>query len=159
MNKMSQMKMDALEKFATSFRADFRSAPLNIMMLIGIGGIFAAGVISIIKMSPVMVQALRQVFGEIRKLGKGGAAEATGPRTDRDIPMVKVAGLLVATSLAIGLYFRFVVLADQPGATGKALAALALTLVISGLFAAVSAWAPVSSTTDRAGASTESTPM
>jgi hypothetical protein len=36
MNKISQMKMDALERFATSFRADFRSAPLNIMMLIGI---------------------------------------------------------------------------------------------------------------------------
>ena len=36
MNKLSQMKMDALERFATSFRADFRSAPLNIMMLIGI---------------------------------------------------------------------------------------------------------------------------
>jgi putative OPT family oligopeptide transporter len=55
--------------------------------------------------------------------------------------MIKVAGLLAATSLAIGLYFRFVVLAGQPGATGKALAALVLTLVISGLFAAVSAWA------------------
>ena len=36
MNKISQMKMDALERFATSFRADFRFAPINIMMLIGI---------------------------------------------------------------------------------------------------------------------------
>jgi regulator of protease activity HflC (stomatin/prohibitin superfamily) len=36
MNKISQMKMDALERFATSFRADFRSAPLNIMILIGV---------------------------------------------------------------------------------------------------------------------------
>jgi putative OPT family oligopeptide transporter len=109
--------------------------------LIGIGGIFAAGVISIIKMSPVMAQALRQVFGELRKLGKDGSTEADAPRTERDIPMVRVAGILVATSIAIGLYFRFVVLAGQPGATGKALAALVLTLVISGLFAAVSAWA------------------
>jgi hypothetical protein len=33
------------------------------------------------------------------------------------------------------------VLAGMPGATGKALIALALTLVISFLFAAVSAWA------------------
>jgi regulator of protease activity HflC (stomatin/prohibitin superfamily) len=34
MNKMSQMKLDALERFATSFRADFRFAPLNIMILV-----------------------------------------------------------------------------------------------------------------------------
>lgn len=109
--------------------------------LIGIGGIFAAGVISIIKMSPVMLQALRQVFGEIRKIVKGGDGQAAVPRTDSDVSMVRVAGILVATAFAIGLYFRFVVLAGQPGATGKALAALVLTLVISGLFAAVSAWA------------------
>jgi regulator of protease activity HflC (stomatin/prohibitin superfamily) len=30
------MKMDALERFATSFRADFRFAPLNIMMLVAL---------------------------------------------------------------------------------------------------------------------------
>jgi hypothetical protein len=34
MNKLGQMKLDALERFATSFRADFRFAPLNIMILI-----------------------------------------------------------------------------------------------------------------------------
>jgi len=34
MNKLSQMKLDALERFATSFRADFRFAPLNIMILV-----------------------------------------------------------------------------------------------------------------------------
>ena len=34
MNKMSQMKLDALDRFATSFRADFRFAPLNIMILV-----------------------------------------------------------------------------------------------------------------------------
>ena len=35
MNKLGQMKLDALERFATSFRADFRFAPLNIMILVG----------------------------------------------------------------------------------------------------------------------------
>ena len=34
MNKLGQMKLDALERFATSFRADFRFSPLNIMILI-----------------------------------------------------------------------------------------------------------------------------
>jgi regulator of protease activity HflC (stomatin/prohibitin superfamily) len=34
MHKVSQMKLDILERFATSFRADFRFAPLNIMILV-----------------------------------------------------------------------------------------------------------------------------
>ncbi|MCG6948140.1 MAG: slipin family protein [Acidobacteria bacterium] len=34
MHKMGQMKLDVLERFATSFRADFRFAPLNIMILV-----------------------------------------------------------------------------------------------------------------------------
>ena len=45
----------------------------NYVRLIGIGGIFAAGIISIAKMSPVIVQALRTVLGELRRLKAGGA--------------------------------------------------------------------------------------
>jgi putative OPT family oligopeptide transporter len=112
----------------------------NYVRLIGIGGIFAAGLISILKMSPVMVQAVRTVLGELRRLGKGVTGEA-GVRTDRDIPMGTVAVLTAVTAIAIGVYFRFVVLAGVPGATSKTLIALALTLLISFLFAAVSAWA------------------
>jgi putative OPT family oligopeptide transporter len=109
--------------------------------LIGIGGIFGAGVLSILKMSPVMVQALRQVTSEIAKLRSGIVADVEARRTDKDLPMIQVASILVLTTTAIGVYFRFVVLAGQPGATVKTLVALALTLVIAGLFAAVSAWA------------------
>jgi regulator of protease activity HflC (stomatin/prohibitin superfamily) len=36
MNKLGQIKLDALEKFATSFRADFRFAPLNFMILVSL---------------------------------------------------------------------------------------------------------------------------
>jgi putative OPT family oligopeptide transporter len=108
--------------------------------LIGIGGIFAAGVMSILKMSPVMVRAVTQVAGELRRLGKGGQG-AEARRTEQDFPMSAVIGILLLTSVAIGIYFRFVVLAGQPGANVKTLAALVLTLAISGLFAAVSAWA------------------
>ncbi len=111
----------------------------NYVRLIGIGGIFAAGLISIAKMSPVIVQALRTVLKELTRL-KTGASEAL-PRTERDVPMGTVAVLTVVTAVAIGAYFRFVVLAGVPGATGKALIALVLTLLISFLFAAVSAWA------------------
>ena len=38
---------------------------------IGIGGIFAAGVLSILKLSPVMVQALRTVGGQVRRMLRG----------------------------------------------------------------------------------------
>ena len=107
---------------------------------IGIGGIFAAGFISILKMSPVIWQALTQVVREIWRLRSGGSSPVQ-KRTESDIPMIHVAGILTLTALAIGLYFRFVVLAGQPAATAKAIAALLLTLMISALFAAVSAWA------------------
>lgn len=110
--------------------------------LIGIGGIFGAGVISIVKMSPVMVQAVGQVIGELKHLGSVKQSARQEPiRTDNDIPIIKVAGILLLVTVAIGIYFRYVVLAGQPGAMGKTLVALALTLVVSALFAAVSAWA------------------
>jgi putative OPT family oligopeptide transporter len=112
----------------------------NYVRLIGIGGIFAAGIISIAKMSPVIVQALRTVLGELKRL-RAGAAAGVAKRTERDIPMATVAGIAAVTAVAVGTYFRFVVLAGVPGATGKALVALVLTLVIAFLFAAVSAWA------------------
>lgn len=112
----------------------------NYVRLIGIGGIFAAGLISIAKMSPVIVQALRTVLKELTRLRAGGSSEVVR-RTDRDIPMGRVALLTALIAIAIGVYFRFVVLRGMPGATGKALVALALTLLISFLFAAVSAWA------------------
>ena len=63
------------------------------------------------------------------------------PRTDRDVPMATVAVLTGVVALAILIYFRAVVLTGVPGAGGKSLIALALTLLISFLFAAVSAWA------------------
>ncbi len=112
----------------------------NYVRLIGIGGIFAAGLISILKMSPVIVQALRTVLRELSRLRAPGGAEAL-PRTERDIAMSRVAILTAVTAVAIGLYFRFVVLAGMPGAMTKTLIALTLTLLISFLFAAVSAWA------------------
>jgi putative OPT family oligopeptide transporter len=111
----------------------------NYVRIIGIGGIFAAGLISIAKMSPVIVQALRTVLKELTRL-KTGLVEAAR-RTERDVPMATVAVLTVVTAAAIGVYFRLVVLAGVPGATSKALTALLLTLVIAFLFAAVSAWA------------------
>jgi putative OPT family oligopeptide transporter len=108
---------------------------------IGIGGIFAAGLLSILKMSPVIVQAVRQAFGEVARLVRGRATAAEGDRTDRGLPMSAVLLGIAAMGLAILLYFRFSVLAAEPSATSLALASTGLALVIAFLFAAVSAWA------------------
>jgi putative OPT family oligopeptide transporter len=108
---------------------------------IGIGGIFAAGILSILKLSPVIVQATRQAGGEILRLARGQASAGEEARNDRALPMVvNLLGILV-TALAILFYFRFSVLAAEPRATAIAVAATLLTLVISFLFTAVSAWA------------------
>lgn len=108
--------------------------------LIGIGGIFSAGFLSIIKMSPVIKQAIQKVFAEIARLSRPDKGE-TAERTDQDIPIGRVVAMGVVLSIAIWIYFRFVVLSGMEGATRISLIALVLTLVISFLFAAVSAWA------------------
>ena len=108
---------------------------------IGIGGIFAAGIISILKMSPVIGQATKQALGEVVRLARGRPGAAEEARTDRALPMAAILFGIVAVGLAVFLYFRFSVLAGEPRALTIALASTGLTLVIAFLFAAVSAWA------------------
>lgn len=106
---------------------------------IGIGAIFAAGVISILKMSPVIKQALSQMMTQLFK--KRDGAPAVTSRLDRDIPLGMVMGMILALSVVLFVYFRFVVLSGEGNATLLSLLALALTLLIVFLFSAVSAWA------------------
>ena len=113
----------------------------NYVRPVGIGGIFAAGVLSIAKMSPVIVQALRQALGELARLASGSGDHVRATRTDRGLPMSAVLMGTIATGLAILLYFRFSVLAGEPQATKLAIISTALTLLVSFLFTAVSAWA------------------
>ena len=113
----------------------------NYVRPIGIGGIFAAGVLSILKMSPVIAQATRQALGEVMRLARGQASADEHVRTDRALPMSAVLAGIAATGLAVLLYFRFSVLAGLPSAGRTALVATGLTLLIAFLFAAVSAWA------------------
>ncbi|HEX5042846.1 MAG TPA: oligopeptide transporter, OPT family [Candidatus Polarisedimenticolaceae bacterium] len=107
---------------------------------IGIGGIFAAGVISILRMSPVIVQALSRVLTEVTRLGKRGHG-AEDVRTERDMDLGLVVAAMVGVSALLWVYFRFSVLAGIPGATTLSFVALGLALGVSFLFAAVSAWA------------------
>ncbi len=108
---------------------------------IGIGGIFAAGLLSILKMSPVIVQATRQALGEVARLARGRSAGERSERTERGLPMSLVLLGIAATGALVFLYFRFSVLAAEPDAAAIAAASTGLTLLISFLFAAVSAWA------------------
>jgi putative OPT family oligopeptide transporter len=108
---------------------------------IGIGGIFAAGLLSILKMSPVIVQATRQALGEVMRLARGDAPAASEARTDRALPMAANLAGILATGLCVLAYFRFSVLAGEPRAGFVSVSATLLTLLIAFLFAAVSAWA------------------
>ena len=108
---------------------------------IGIGGIFAAGILSILRMSPVIVQATRQAMGELGRLVRKEHVETISARTDIALPMsVNLAGIALL-AVAIFTYFRFSVLAGTSGATGLAAVGTLMTLVIAFLFASVSAWA------------------
>jgi putative OPT family oligopeptide transporter len=108
---------------------------------IGIGGIFMAGVISIVKMSPVMAQATRQAGGELVRILRGGGRTDDQRRIESDVPMGLVALLILVVAAGIWTYFRFSVLAYTAAPTKLATLALLVTLGVSFLFAAVSAWA------------------
>jgi len=111
----------------------FRAIPRNI----GIGGIFAAGLISILKMSKVIATALRQALGGL--LASGGTARQD--RTDRDLGYPALFLIAGATTIAMAAFFRFVVLVNMPGATKLTIISVLLALGAAFLFTTVSAWA------------------
>jgi len=108
---------------------------------IGIGGIFAAGLMGILKMLPTIGQAITRGFREIVASRRTHADEGARLRTDDDIPMSVVIMLFAVVITLLWVYFRFSVLAGQPNPTTLSLVALTITVVISFLFASVSAWA------------------
>ena len=105
---------------------------------IGIGAIFAAGVLSVLKMSPVILQAVRQVFGELRHAGRNTGSTK---RTDLDLPIGGVLAGAAGLAVLLFLYFRFSVLASTSSPTLMAFVSVILIYAITFLFAAVSAWA------------------
>jgi OPT family oligopeptide transporter len=105
---------------------------------IGIGGIFAAGIISILKMSKVIVTALGQALSG---LSKSRGAATTQDRTDDDMRYSTMLILGVLVTLAMFLYFRFVVLAGMPNPTRLTIISVLLALGVTFLFTTVSAWA------------------
>jgi putative OPT family oligopeptide transporter len=106
--------------------------------VIGIGAIFAAGVLSILKMGKVIVTALSQVIGMLFRSKGGPTAEAV--RTDQDISYSAMGILGVLTVIAMALFFRFVVLAQMEHAGWLTFISVVIVLVIAFLFTTVSAW-------------------
>jgi len=111
----------------------FKYIPRNI----GIGGIFAAGLISIIKMSKVIVTALRQALGGLASSRGARAID----RTDDDLGYPALIGIACLVTLAMGLFFRFAVMGGMEGATKLTLISVVLALGAAFLFTTVSAWA------------------
>ncbi|MBI1827386.1 MAG: OPT/YSL family transporter [Planctomycetes bacterium] len=114
--------------------AVFKEIPKNI----GIGCIFAAGLLSILKMSKVIITALREAMGSLfRRRAEIPALD----RTDQDIgyPALLLLGLIVTVML--GVYFRFVVLSGVANATWLSIVSVVLALAVAFVFITVSAWA------------------
>ncbi len=130
--------------FGTNKLAALSSADIfkSHVRMIGIGGIFMAGVIGIVKSLPVMYRAFGTGFRELFESGRERAREVKDvPRTERDIMMHIALVTLLAALVGIFLYFRFSVLAGQPNPYMLAVVALLVTFVLGFLFNSVSAYA------------------
>jgi len=99
---------------------------------IGIGAIFMAGVLGIIKSLPIMARAFSLGFKEILK-GKQHSAETI--RTDRDLKMSTIIIGLLVTAVAIFFYFLWI------SNLKYALIGVVICLVLSFLFTTVAATA------------------
>ena len=109
---------------------------------IGIGGIFMAGVIGIIKSMPVIYNAFATGFKELFESKRQHDQEAKKViRTERDIRMYAVVAILIATLVGLFIYFRWSVLAGQPNPLFLAGIALVVTFLLAFLFNSVSAYA------------------
>jgi len=100
---------------------------------IGIGAIFMAGVLGIIKAMPVMVRSLSLGFREILR-GKKGAGHKV-VRTDRDLKMSTILLGLLATT--VGLFFYFMWISNVK----YAIFGVVICFILSFLFTTVAAYA------------------
>ncbi len=103
------------------------------ILAVGIGAIFMAGVLGIIKSMPVMIKSFSLGFREIFKGKKAGAAAEL--RTNRDIKMKTIILGLLAT--AAGLFFYFLWISNLK----LAIIGVLICVLLSFLFTTVAAYA------------------
>lgn len=106
----------------------------NYVRHIGIGGIAVAGMVGIIKSSKIIGGAMKLAWNEIFGR-KGSAPKGETLRTDRDLPMGLVGGLIIVTAVLIFFFFWFGVVHNVQ----HALVGLAIVMVIAFLFTTVAA--------------------
>jgi len=111
----------------------------NYVRYIGIGGIFAAGIIGIIKSLPIIIQAFTKGFKEIFASRKAHESERVVERTQHDIPMPTIIIGTLALVIATWIFFRYSVVEAQANPFILSIIALAVAFIISFLFTTVSA--------------------
>lgn len=112
---------------------------VNYVRFIGIGGIFAAGIIGIIKSSPIIIQAFSKGFKEIFASRKAHEGEKIIERTQKDIPMPLIAVGTILLALITWVFFRYSVVGNESEPVIISLIALGVVFVVSFLFTTVAA--------------------
>ncbi|UCE58294.1 MAG: OPT/YSL family transporter [Phycisphaerales bacterium] len=136
---LGRLDLDQLHRINSAVAsADAGDIWYQIPRVIGIGAIFTAGLLSIIKMSKVIVTALTQALGG---LFKSDAGPVTHDRTDQDISYPAMMLLGLATVVVMAIFFRLVVFAEMANPNWMTFISVVLALVIAFLFTTVSAWA------------------
>jgi len=142
---LSQLDLGALQQLnpainSTASDAIFNNIPRNM----GIGCIFAAGAIWVLKRSGAMAGSLSgALIGRFRQRGSSVVLERTG--NDISYPALGLMGIIAAAVMAG--YCYFFAFKGMPNGVTLTLAAVVLALLISFVFSVVSGWA-----TTRAGA-------
>ena len=111
----------------------------NYVRFIGIGGIFSAGIIGIIKSSPIIIQAFTKGFREIFASRKAHESEKIIERTQKDISMPTITIGILVLAIVVWLFFRYSVVVGEDNPFMISLIALAVVFIISFLFTTVSA--------------------
>lgn len=108
--------------------------------MIGIGSIFMAGIIAIIKFIPIIYKSTVEGLGEVVR-SRSKKSDERIARTARDIPMVMVLALIAIDMVVIWFYFRYAVLTGQSNPIILAFIGIASTFLLTFLFNSVSAYA------------------
>lgn len=107
--------------------------------LIGIGAIACAGLIGILKTSKIIKDAIRLGIKEIFTTTTKYSSEEIKLRTDKDIHMRIVLGIMVSLLIVLFIYFALVVVKGEVHIWELGLIALAIVFFIIFLFTPVSA--------------------
>jgi putative OPT family oligopeptide transporter len=108
--------------------------------MIGIGGIFMAGIIAIIKFLPIIYKSTIQGLADVIRSGSKHKGEEI-ERCERDIPMILVVPVTIVVLALTWFYFKTSILTGQTNPALLAAIGLASTFLLAFLFNSVSAYA------------------